>query len=118
MLWLVRMSMGLTNAGQTFQRFMNSIFSALPFVYVYIDDILVFSKSEPEHQAHLKEVFRRLTNSELILNASKCHFAQKEIQFWGHLISAGGISPLPSKCRRFSRLSFLRLFPNCAVFWE
>ena len=53
----VRMSMGLTNAVQTFQRFMNSIFSALPFVYVYIDDILVFCKSEAERQAHLKEFF-------------------------------------------------------------
>ena len=60
---------------------MNSIFSELPLVDVHIDDILVFSKSETGHQAHLKEVFRRLTNSGLILNASKCHFGQKEIQF-------------------------------------
>ena len=56
----LKMSMGLTNAGQTFQRFMNSLFQDLPFVFVYIDDILIFSSSIEEHRAHLRQVFERL----------------------------------------------------------
>ena len=62
----LKMSMGLTNAGQTFQRFMNSLFQDLSFVFVYIDDILIFSSSIEEHRAHLRQVFERLQRNGLI----------------------------------------------------
>ena len=56
----LKMSMGLTNAGEIFQRFMNSLLQDLPFVFVYIDDILIFSSSIEEHRAHFRQVFERL----------------------------------------------------------
>ena len=75
------MSMGLTNAGQTFQRFINSLLQDLPFVFVYIDDILIFSSSIGEHRAHLRQVFERLQRNRLIINATKCLFGQNRLRF-------------------------------------
>ena len=83
----LKMSMGLTNAGQTFQRFMNSLFQDLSFVFVYIDDILIFSSSIEKHQAHLRQVFERLQRNGLIINAAKCLFSQNRLRFLGHIVS-------------------------------
>ena len=69
-----KMPMGLTSAGNTFQRFMNKVTRGLTFVYVYIDDILVFSKNEKEHFTHLALLFERLRQNGIILNKDKCGF--------------------------------------------
>lgn len=90
------MTFGLRNAAQTFQRFMDAIL-ALPFVFVYLDDILVASATKEEHKAHLEEVFRRLSEHGLTINQDKCTFCKPEVEFLGFLISAQGVSPLPSK---------------------
>ena len=89
----LKMSMGLTNAGQTFQRFINSLFQDLSFVFVYIDDILIFSSSIEEHRAHLRQVFERLQRNGLIINAAKCLFGQNRLRFLGHIVSDKGIAP-------------------------
>ena len=93
----LKMSMGLTNAGQTFQRFMNSLFQDLSFVFVYIDEILIFSSSIKEHRAHLRQVFERLQRNGLIINAAKCLFGQNRLCFLGHIVSDKGIAPVASK---------------------
>ena len=67
-----KMPMGLTSAGNKFQRFMNEVTRGLTFVYVYIDDNLVFSKNEKEHFTHLALVFERLRQYGIILNKDKC----------------------------------------------
>lgn len=71
----VRMSFGLQNAPQTFQRFMNNVLHDLPFVFCYIDDILIASRTEDEHIAHLRQVFERLSSNGLTINVAKCMFA-------------------------------------------
>ena len=91
------MSMGLTNAGQTFQRFMNSPFQGLPFVFVYVDDILIFSSSIEEHRAHLRQVFERLQRNGLIINAAKCLFGQNQLRFLGHIVLEKGIALVACK---------------------
>ena len=58
----LRMPFGLKNAAQTFQRFMDSVFRDLPFVYIYLDDILVASNSPDEHRKHLRQLFERLAD--------------------------------------------------------
>ena len=71
--WLV-MPFGLTTAPATFQRLMNEILGDLPFVIIYLDDILVCSKSISEHIEHLSIVFKRLKSAGLKMKPSKCSF--------------------------------------------
>ena len=61
------------------------------FVVVFIDDILVFSKNEEEHEEHLRLVLQKLRENQLYAKLSKCEFWLKEVSFLGHIISAGGI---------------------------
>lgn len=97
-LWeFLRMPFGLRNAGQTFQRLMDSLFRDLPNVYVYMDDVLVASKNMEDHREHVRQVFHRLSDNGLILRPEKCVFGQKTVSFLGHNVSAEGIRPLPGK---------------------
>ncbi|KAM9310038.1 uncharacterized protein KZ484_025989 [Pholidichthys leucotaenia] len=70
----LRMPFGLKGAVQTFQRMMDAVLHNLPFVFVYLDDILVASASEDEHVTHLRTVFQRLEEHGLIINPAKCQF--------------------------------------------
>lgn len=91
------MTFGLRNAAQTFQRFMDEVLKDLPFVYGYIDDVLIFSRTEEEHIQHLQELFQRFTDYGVLINSSKSEFGQKIITFLGHTVSAYGIQPLQDK---------------------
>jgi len=62
------MTFGLRNAGQTFQRFIDEVTNGLDFCYAYIDDILVFSKSEEDHKQHLRVLFGKLSDYGVIVN--------------------------------------------------
>ena len=93
----LRMPFGLKNAGQAFQRLMDTVLHGLQYVFVYLDDILVFSHSKQEHMTHLKEVFGRLREHGLIISPAKCKFGVKEIDFLGHHITSDGIFPLADK---------------------
>ena len=97
-LWeFVRMPFGLKNAAQTFQRLMNSILRDLPFVFVYLDDILVSSTNRTEHAEHLRSVFKALSDAGLVVQRPKCIFGATEVTFLGHEVSEAGIKPLPEK---------------------
>uniref|UniRef100_A0A669CFS1 Gypsy retrotransposon integrase-like protein 1 n=1 Tax=Oreochromis niloticus TaxID=8128 RepID=A0A669CFS1_ORENI len=98
----LRMPFGLKGAAQTFQRLMDSVLRGLPFVFVYLDDILVASCSESQHASHLHQVFQRLAAHGLIVNPSKCQFGLPVLDFLGHRISADGVVPLPDKVRAVS----------------
>lgn len=91
------MTFGLRNAAQTFQRFIDTVFRGLEFVFPYLDDILVASSTAAQHVIDLREVFERLRKFGLIINAEKCHFARSEVQFLGHEITKDAIKPLSSK---------------------
>jgi transposase InsO family protein len=104
----VRMPFGLRNAGMTFQRLMDNIFFDLPFAFVYLDDVLVASRSAADHRRHLREVLQCLQDNNLVVNAEKCVFGQERIVFLGHVVTAGGVSPLPD------RVAAIREFPEPA----
>jgi hypothetical protein len=93
----VCMPFGLRNAGMTFQRLMDSLLGGLPFTFVYLDDILVASSCEALHRRHLLQVFSLLEQNGLVVNEEKCVFGQSSVEFLGHIISAAGSSPLPSR---------------------
>jgi len=86
---------GLRNAGSTFQRMMDRVMAGLPFVFVYLNDIIVASKSMEQHQRDVEEVSRCLRSAGLVINEEKCEFAVQEIQFLGHHVTSEGIRPLP-----------------------
>lgn len=89
----VVMPFGLRNATQTFQRFMDGILRGLDFAYCYIDDIIIMSHNEEEHQQHLDEVFRRLQHAHLCININKCVFGVSEVTYLGYVINKDGCKP-------------------------
>jgi hypothetical protein len=93
------MSFGLTNAPAYFVYLMNKVFMEYldKFVVVFIDDILVYSRSEEEHEEHLHLVLQKHRDHRLYAILSKCEFWLKQVAFLGHIISKGGISVDPSK---------------------
>jgi hypothetical protein len=93
------MSFGLTNAPAYFMYLMNKVFMEYldKFVVVFIDDILIFSKNEEEHDEHLRLVLQKHKKNQLYAKLSKCEFWLKEVSFLGHIISEGGIYVDPSK---------------------
>ena len=88
------MPFGLKNTAQTFQRLMDRIFKGLPFVFIYLDDVLVASSSWRNHLEHLRVVLDLLVQNGLVLNLQKCSFAQSEVEYLGHRITSAGIVPL------------------------
>lgn len=93
------MPFGLTNAPATFQAIMNTIFSSLlrKCVLVFVDDILVYSKSLEEHIQHLEQVLQILQQHQFLFKPSKYTFAQTSLEYLGHIISEQGVSTDPTK---------------------
>ena len=126
-----RMPFGLRNAAQSFQRFIDQVIRGLPCVYAYIDDLLVVSESEEEHERHLRLLFERLREFGVVVNPNKCVFGRSELEFLGHRINRDGVSPLPDKVEAIRDCSvpttvkqlrgflglvnfYRRFIPNCA----
>ena len=93
----LRMPFGLKNAAQTFQRLMDVLGQDMNFIFIYLDDILVFSRTRQEHIIHLRQLFQRLHQHGLVINLDKCQFGRTTIDFLGHRISQHGVIPLPDK---------------------
>ncbi|KAK9876450.1 hypothetical protein WA026_012762 [Henosepilachna vigintioctopunctata] len=93
----LRMPFGLRNAGQSFQRFIHEVLKALDFCFPYLDDILISSNNEKQHEVHLREVFKRFKEFGLAINIDKCVFGANKVEFLGYEVSQHGTSPLSSK---------------------
>ncbi|GBG84261.1 hypothetical protein CBR_g38232 [Chara braunii] len=104
--WLV-MPFGLTNAPTTFQAAMTTEFRHMldRFVLMYLDDILVYSRSLDEHVEHLRTVLERLRQAKHKANRDKCKFARQEL-YLGHYVTPQGIRPLADK------IEALRVWPE------
>ncbi|CAA0827428.1 Uncharacterized mitochondrial protein AtMg00860, partial [Striga hermonthica] len=95
----VVMPFGLSNAPAVFSDLMNRIFHPYLdiFVIVFIDDILIYSKSQKEHEEHLRVVLETLRREKLYAKFSKCEFWLQQVSFLGHVITQAGIEVDPSK---------------------
>ena len=94
-----RMPFGLCNAPATFQRVMNNMFRDMigKVLFVYIDDITIYTKTFQEHMAVLEEVLRRIKNNGMSLKPKKCTIAAQEVHLLGHIINRDGIKTDPAK---------------------
>jgi len=93
------MPMGLVNASYSFQKMMQLVLSGLQWqiCMVYLDDIIVYSKSFQKHLENLRSVFDRFRHEGLRLKPKKCHFCKPEVLYLGHVIGKDGIRPNPVK---------------------
>ena len=93
------MPFGLTNAPATFMDLMHRVFQPYldQFVVVIVDDILIYSQSEEEHEDHLRIVLQELRDHQLYAKFSKCEFWLTEVRFLRHVVSASGVSVDPEK---------------------
>ena len=98
------MSLGLTNAPSAFMDLMNRVFKDYldKFVIVFIDDVLIYSKSKEEHAEHLRLVLTTLRDHQLYAKFSKCEFWLSSVAFLGHIIDKDGVSVDPAKISAIS----------------
>ena len=124
------MPFGLTNAPTAFMDFMHRVFQPYldQFVVVFVDDILIFSQSEEEHEDHLWIVLQALKDQQLYAKFSTCEFWLTEVKLLGHVVSTSGVSVDPEKVEAamswerpksvFEIRSFLGLAGYCRRFIE
>ncbi|XP_042497656.1 uncharacterized mitochondrial protein AtMg00860-like [Macadamia integrifolia] len=95
------MPFGLTNAPAAFMGLMNRVFHDMldQYVIVFIDAILIYSKSKEDHANHLRSVLQRLREKQLDAKFSKCEFWSSQVNFLGHIVSARGIEVDPGKVK-------------------
>ena len=93
------MPFGLTNAPATFMDLMHRVFQPYldQFVVVFVDDILIYSQLEREHEGHLRIVLQLLRDHQLYAKFSKCEFWFTEVRFLGYVVLATGVSMDPEK---------------------
>lgn len=92
---------GLTNAPATFMHMMHDIFRPLldRCVLVFLDDILIYSRNEAEHEQHVREVLDLLRRNQLYAKESKCEFFRERVEFLGHMVDASGIHMMHDKVK-------------------
>ena len=99
-----RVPFGLAQAPAYLQKLINDVLKGCNFAMGYLDDIIIYSRSEKEHLEHLEEIFTRLKAAGLKLKLERCCFFKKHMQYLGHLISANRIQPLPEKLESIAKM--------------
>src|SRR4051812_24724630 len=94
-----RMPFRLKNASGTFQHLMNFVLQEYfyKFVAVYLDDIIIYSKTYVEHLQHLQIVFEVIRKANLMIKLKKCQFCLPNIPFFRHIVGRNGLQPDPEK---------------------
>jgi len=101
-----KMPFGLINVGATFQRAMDIAFVGEndKFIVIYLDDVIVFSKSDDDHLQHLKQTFRKWRKFGISLNPKKSHFAMEEGKLLGYIVSFDGLKVDPERVKSIQQI--------------
>ncbi|XP_030578829.1 uncharacterized protein K02A2.6-like [Archocentrus centrarchus] len=99
-----RLPFGITSAPEIFQRQLSTLLNDHKGVVVVMDDILVYGATKEDHDNCLNAVLKTVKDSGLKLNKAKCHFSKSETRYFGHIISAEGIKPDPTKVEAITRM--------------
>jgi hypothetical protein len=102
-----KLPMGLCTSPDIFQSIMNELLGDLPYVLVYIDDILILNKKDESEDDHLEKiavVLDRLERCGFAVNLRKSFFMQTELEYQGYLLTPNGIKPQPKKVEAISRI--------------
>jgi hypothetical protein len=112
------MPFGLTNAPAQFQAYINETLAGLVDVtcIVYLDDILIFSDTEEEHEHHVKEVLQRLREAKLYVKLSKCEWHTQRTEYLGYIVEPRGISVDPERVKTISDWPMPRTVREIRVF--
>ena len=117
------MPFGLTNAPAVFQHLMQQVIGVMNplegpnFVRVYLDDLLVYSKTLEEHLQHLSMVLDRLREVNLKLQPAKCHFFRQSVEFLGHILTPQGLMLNAKQVAAVKDFLFLRMSRISADSW-
>jgi hypothetical protein len=95
------MPFGLCNSPSTFQQILDAVLKDLvgSDCWVYLDEVIIFSKPAQEHAQRLEKVLQRFDKANLQLNPGKCIFAQPQVQYLGFVLSEEGVSASPDKVK-------------------
>ncbi len=99
------MPFGLKNSPRTFQRAMEKILGDLEFVKIFLDDVLVFSKSPEDHMKHLDIIFTRIEENGATINQEKSSFLQSEVEYLGYVINKFGVNPSPRSVMKLQKMA-------------
>ena len=91
-----------------FQELMTGVLKDFSFTIIYLDNIIIFSRTAEEHLNHIKQVFEKLWNAHLSMKLHKCHLFTKEIQYLRHILSTTGMRLLPSITQAINNMHPLR----------
>ncbi|KAJ0507828.1 putative nucleotidyltransferase, Ribonuclease H [Helianthus annuus] len=113
------MPFGLTNAPALFMDLMNRVSKPYldKFVIVFIDDILIYSRTKAEHEQHLRTILELLKKEQLYAKFSKCEFGIREVQFLGHVVNENGIHVDPSKIEAIKNWNAPKTSMEVRQFW-
>ena len=110
----LKVPFGLAQALTYFQNLMNKVLNGL----VYLDDVIIFSKSAEQLLQHIQIVLTRLKQAKLHLKKSKCLFFKQELHYLGHLLTTKGIKPQSEKVKSISDIKLPRKQKGVREFWE
>ena len=114
------MSIGLTNAPVAFMDLINRVFHEYldSLIIVFIDDILIYSKTKEEHEQHLRLTLQVLRQHQLYAKFSKCEFWLRSVTFLGHVVSDQGVEVDPRKTEAVRSGQSLLHPPISVAFWD
>ena len=111
-----RLPFGISSAPEMYQKVMSSILDGCPGVLFYLDDVLIFGRTQSEHDANLRNVIEKLKTSGLRLNREKCKFSTTSVEFLGHEISDKGIKPSATKINAILNFPVPKNVSQCRSF--
>ena len=99
-----RLPFGIASAPNSFQKGLESIFRDIPNLFIYMDDLLVYTETKEEHEKIVQQVLQKLHENGMAISLDKCVWEQQKVEYLGYLISEQGLCPLPKKVAAITRL--------------